>query len=163
MGSQTDGSSFFGCCLPAQKFPTFASDRQGNRARTCLKARSDPISAFYLPSAFCPSLLAGQGAALAMIAAYVLSNELTKSEGQPETAYQRYEERLRTFISDKQKAAEGFARSFTPKTRLGLFLRNQASKAFRVPSLAKLALQRSLVDRLTLPDYFPESRDVDAS
>ena len=69
----------------------------------------------------------------------------------------------RSFVIDKQKAAESFAGSFAPKTRLALFLRNQASKAFRVPSLAKLALQRNLVDRLTFPDYFPKPRDVDAS
>ena len=114
-------------------------------------------------AAFCPSLLAGQGAALAMVAAYVLAGELIKRQGHPETALQSYEQGLRSFVIDKQKAAEGFARSFAPKTRLGLFLRNQASKAFRVPSLAKLALQRSLVDRLTLPDYFAEPKDVGAS
>jgi len=114
-------------------------------------------------AAFCPSLLAGHGAALAMVAAYVLAGELIKRQGHLETALQSYEQGLRSFVIDKQKAAEGFARSFAPKTRLGLFLRNQASKAFTLPGLAKLAMQRSLVDRLTLPDYFPESRDVDAS
>ena len=104
-------------------------------------------------AAFCPSLLAGQGAALAMIAAYVLPGELAKNEGQPETAYRRYEERLRTFINDKQKAAEGFARSFAPKTRLGLFFRNQVTNALTIPGLAKLAIGRGLLDRLGLPNY----------
>jgi 2-polyprenyl-6-methoxyphenol hydroxylase-like FAD-dependent oxidoreductase len=65
-----------------------------------------------------------------MVAAYVLAGELIKREGHPETALQSYERGLRSFVIDKQKAAEGFARSFAPKTRLGLFLRNQASKAF---------------------------------
>ena len=88
-----------------------------------------------------------------MIAAYVLPGELAKNEGQPETAYRRYEERLRTFISDKQKAAEGFARSFARKTRLGLFFRNQVTNALTIPGLAKLAMGRSLLDRLELPDY----------
>ena len=97
-----------------------------------------------------------------MVAAYVLAGELIKRQGHLETALQSYEQGLRSFVIDKQKAAEGFARSFAPKTRLGLFLRNQASKAFTLPGLAKLAMQRSLVDRLTLPDYFPESRDMDA-
>jgi len=32
-------------------------------------------------AAFCPSLLAGQGAALAMISVYVPSRKLSKSEG----------------------------------------------------------------------------------
>jgi 2-polyprenyl-6-methoxyphenol hydroxylase-like FAD-dependent oxidoreductase len=95
-----------------------------------------------------------------MIAAYVLSGELTKSEGQPETAYQRYEERLRTFISDKQKAAEGFARSFAPKTQLGLFSRNQVTNALTIPALAKLAMGRSLLDRFELPDYSGPNSDA---
>ena len=104
-------------------------------------------------AAFCPSLLAGQGSALAMIAAYVLASELTKSVGRPETAFHRYEQLLRPFMTEKQKAAEKFARSFVPKTRLGLFFRNHVTNAFMIPGIAKLAMGRSLLDRLELPDY----------
>lgn len=104
-------------------------------------------------AAFCPSLLAGQGSALAMIAAYVLAGELTKGEGEPRTAFRNYEQLLRPFMADKQKAAEGFARSFAPKTQVGLFFRNKLTTAFTIPGLAKLALGRSLLDRLQLPDY----------
>jgi 2-polyprenyl-6-methoxyphenol hydroxylase-like FAD-dependent oxidoreductase len=46
-------------------------------------------------AAFCPSLLAGQGAALAMISAYVLAGELGECEGRPEIAFTRYEQLLR--------------------------------------------------------------------
>src|SRR5262249_7873450 len=46
-------------------------------------------------AAFCPSLLAGQGAALAMISAYVLAGELGKCEGRPEIAFARNEQLLR--------------------------------------------------------------------
>ena len=57
-------------------------------------------------------------------------------------------------MTDKQKAAEGFARLFAPETRLGLFFRNQVTNAaFRIPGIAKLAMGRSLLDRLELPDY----------
>ncbi len=104
-------------------------------------------------AAFCPSLLAGQGSAFAMIAAYVLAGELARSGGSPGKAFQRYERLLRPFITGKQRAAEGFARSFAPKTWWGLMLRNQVTRAFAIPGLAKLVLAGSVRDRLTLPDY----------
>ncbi|TPV98710.1 MAG: FAD-dependent urate hydroxylase [Beijerinckiaceae bacterium] len=86
-------------------------------------------------TAFASSLLAGQGSALAMIAAYVLAGELARKV-EPDIAFRRYEQLLHGFISDKQKAARGFARSFAPNTRLGLFFRNQVMKAFAIPGLA---------------------------
>jgi 2-polyprenyl-6-methoxyphenol hydroxylase-like FAD-dependent oxidoreductase len=104
-------------------------------------------------AAFCPSLLAGQGAALAMVAAYVLAGELGRKGSQPQEAFERYEERLHPFIADKQKAAVQFSGSFAPKTRLGLFFRNQISKLLKVPLIAKLAMGPSLFDRIDLPDY----------
>ena len=104
-------------------------------------------------AAFCPSLLAGQGAALAMVAAYVLAGELGRRGSQPQEAFERYEDRLHPFIADKQKAAVQFAGSFAPKTRLGLFFRNQITKVLEVPLIAKLAMGPSLFDRIDLPDY----------
>jgi hypothetical protein len=56
-------------------------------------------------------------------------------------------------MTEKQKAAEGFARSFVPKTRLGLLFRNNVTNAFTIPGIAKLAMGSSLLDRLELPDY----------
>jgi 2-polyprenyl-6-methoxyphenol hydroxylase-like FAD-dependent oxidoreductase len=104
-------------------------------------------------AAFCPSLLAGQGAALGMIAAYLLAGELAERAGDPEAAFRRYEARLRPFIASKQKAAEGFARAFAPRTRFGLFLRNQITKSLALPLVARLAFGRGLLDRIELPDY----------
>jgi 2-polyprenyl-6-methoxyphenol hydroxylase-like FAD-dependent oxidoreductase len=103
-------------------------------------------------AAFCPSLLAGQGAALAMLSAYVIAGELSKSEGRPQVAFPRYEQLLRPFMTAKQGAAQQFASSFAPKTRLGLFLRNQIMKAFALPYVANRTLG-SLLDRIELPDY----------
>jgi 2-polyprenyl-6-methoxyphenol hydroxylase-like FAD-dependent oxidoreductase len=104
-------------------------------------------------AAFCPSLLAGQGSALAMIAAYVLAGELSRTPDSPEEALTRYQELLHPFMLAKQQAAEKFATSFTPKTRWGLFLRNQITRAFAIPFVAKLAMGGTLLDRLDLPDY----------
>jgi 2-polyprenyl-6-methoxyphenol hydroxylase-like FAD-dependent oxidoreductase len=104
-------------------------------------------------AAFCVSLLAGQGSALAMTAAYVLAGELATSQDRPEEAFRRYEDLLRPFIHAKQQAAERFATAFVPRTRLGVFLRNQVIKAFRVSAIARIATGRDIRDQLELPRY----------
>ncbi|MGB7099551.1 MAG: FAD-binding domain [Xanthobacteraceae bacterium] len=103
-------------------------------------------------AAFCPSLLAGQGSALAIIAAYVLAGELGAAD-RVQTAFLRYEQLLQPFMIRKQKAAERFARSFAPKTQFGLFVRNQITKAFAVPLVASLTLGRLVRDAIDLPSY----------
>jgi 2-polyprenyl-6-methoxyphenol hydroxylase-like FAD-dependent oxidoreductase len=104
-------------------------------------------------AAFCPSLLAGQGSALAMGAAYVLAGELGRADAAPQAAFQHYEALLRPMIATKQKAARQFATGFAPKTSWGVFVRNQVTKAFAIPFVAKLAMGSSLIDRIDLPDY----------
>ena len=104
-------------------------------------------------AAFCVSLLAGQGSALAMISAYVLAGELAAAGGQHAAAFGRYEAMLRDYISGKQRGAERFASVFAPRTRWGLGLRNQVIRAFAIPGLARLTVGRDIVDSLRLPDY----------
>lgn len=104
-------------------------------------------------AAFCVSLLAGQGSALAMTSAYVLAGELARAGGRHDEAFRRYESLLRPFIAAKQKGAERFAGAFAPRTRWGMFFRNQVVKAFGIPLVSRLALGRDLADRLELPDY----------
>jgi 2-polyprenyl-6-methoxyphenol hydroxylase-like FAD-dependent oxidoreductase len=104
-------------------------------------------------AAFCVSLLAGQGSALAMISAYVLAGELANAGGRHEQAFGGYEALLRGFIDTKQRGAERFASAFAPKTQRGLWFRNQVIKAFAIPGLARLSLGRDITDTLRLPDY----------
>jgi 2-polyprenyl-6-methoxyphenol hydroxylase-like FAD-dependent oxidoreductase len=105
-------------------------------------------------AAFCVSLLAGQGSALAMTAAYLLAEELERANGDYRAAFRRYEDLLRPYIVGKQKAAVRFASSFAPKTQLGLIIRHLVMNAFRIPVLAKFAIGRDLVaDRFELPRY----------
>lgn len=104
-------------------------------------------------AAFCISLTGGQGSALAMIAAYVLAGELGKAHGAHERAFHLYEQTLRPFIVSKQRAAERFAAAFAPRTRWGLWLRNQVIRAAAIPGAARLALSRDIVDTLELPKY----------
>jgi 2-polyprenyl-6-methoxyphenol hydroxylase-like FAD-dependent oxidoreductase len=50
----------------------------------------------------CPSPMSGQGTSLAVVGAYVLAQELARS---PETACDRYEERMRPFVARNQALA----------------------------------------------------------
>jgi 2-polyprenyl-6-methoxyphenol hydroxylase-like FAD-dependent oxidoreductase len=104
-------------------------------------------------AAFCVSLLAGQGSALAMIAAYVLAGELGASHGQHQQAFANYQTRLRSYIGNKQRGAERFAGAFAPRTAAGLHFRNMVIRAFAIPGLARLAVGRDISDRISLPDY----------
>jgi 2-polyprenyl-6-methoxyphenol hydroxylase-like FAD-dependent oxidoreductase len=109
-------------------------------------------------AAFCVSLMAGQGSALGMLAAYVLAGELVGAGGRHEEAFGKYEAFLRPYINTKQLAAKRFAAAFAPKTLWGLWWRNHVIKAFAVPGLARFALGRDIGDTLSLPDYRWSSR-----
>jgi 2-polyprenyl-6-methoxyphenol hydroxylase-like FAD-dependent oxidoreductase len=104
-------------------------------------------------AAFCVSLLAGQGSALAMISSYVLAGELAAANDRYELAFGRYETLLRSYIAAKQSAAERFAGAFAPKTQFGLSFRNLVIKAFAFPGLARLAVGSDIADSLELPAY----------
>ena len=104
-------------------------------------------------AAFCVSLAAGQGAALAMISAYVLAGELARAGGRYEEAFGKYEALLRGYIDRKQRGAERFAAAFAPRTRWGLWFRTQMIRAFAFPGLGRLAVGRDIIDALRLPDY----------
>ncbi|HEX4232311.1 MAG TPA: FAD-binding domain [Bryobacteraceae bacterium] len=104
-------------------------------------------------AAFCVSLLAGQGCALAMVAAYILAGELHRTHGDYAEAFTRYQELFGPFIVEKQKAALRFAGMFAPKSQFAMFLRNQIMNLMRIGWVADLAVGRDLADRIALPDY----------
>lgn len=104
-------------------------------------------------AAFCVSLLAGQGTALAMVAAYILAGEIHRAGQDYATAFKRYQERFGPFVRKKQDAALRFANTFAPKSRFSLFMRNQVMNLMRIPLIADFAVGRDLADRIVLPDY----------
>jgi 2-polyprenyl-6-methoxyphenol hydroxylase-like FAD-dependent oxidoreductase len=118
-----------------------------------MQAWSQGRTALVGDAAFCVSLLAGQGSALAMIAAYVLAGELGAAHGDHQRAFARYEELLRDFIASKQRAAESFAGVFAPRTPAGLWFRNRVINTMAIPGLARYVAGRDIVDRIRLPDY----------
>lgn len=104
-------------------------------------------------AAFCASLLAGQGSALAMISAYVLAGELAKAGGQYQAAFSAWEAKLRSFVQGKQEAAVRFAGAFAPRTRWGLAFRNLVVNALAIPGLSRWSIGRDITDKISLPDY----------
>jgi 2-polyprenyl-6-methoxyphenol hydroxylase-like FAD-dependent oxidoreductase len=110
-------------------------------------------------AAYAPSLLAGQGSALAIIGAYVLAGELARGVS-PEGAFDRYQTKLQPFMTAKQEAAVKFAGSFMPKSQLGISLRNLVTRAMALPGIAQLAMGDSLTDKLELHDYERDGRET---
>ncbi|WP_020099586.1 FAD-binding domain [Mycobacterium sp. 360MFTsu5.1] len=104
-------------------------------------------------AASCVSLLAGEGAGLAMLQAYVLAGELDKARGDHRAAFRRYEQLLRPLIEGKQESARAFAGVLAPRTSVGLWTRNRVSRLLDIPALAAWAIRREFRDDIELPDY----------
>jgi 2-polyprenyl-6-methoxyphenol hydroxylase-like FAD-dependent oxidoreductase len=104
-------------------------------------------------AASCVSLLAGQGTALAMVAAYILAGELRRSKGDYPRAFARYQELFGPFVLGKQKAALRFAGTFAPKSKFGLFFRNQVMNLMRISWIASFVFSRDITDKIELPEY----------
>jgi 2-polyprenyl-6-methoxyphenol hydroxylase-like FAD-dependent oxidoreductase len=102
----------------------------------------------------CPSFLAGQGSALAMVEGYTLATELATAPDYT-SAFARYDKLLAPLIRSKQDAAQGLGLAFAPKNRYQLFVRNTIMKMMGLPKVADLAMGRSFHDKVVLPS-FPE-------
>lgn len=101
----------------------------------------------------CISLLAGEAAGMAMAEAYVLAGELNRAGPDYSAAFRRYEQLLRPFVEAKQKSARYFASAFVPKTPLGMWLRNPATKLMAFAPLFHYFFVRQLRDDFDLPNY----------
>lgn len=99
------------------------------------------------------SLLAGEGTGLAMVQGYVLAGELGRAGADHRKAFLRYERRLRPIVEARQRSGRAFASMFAPKTSLGLWTRNQASKLMDIPWVASRVVGREFRDDIALPDY----------
>lgn len=99
------------------------------------------------------SLLAGEGTGLAMVQAYTLAGELNRAGADHQDAFRSYERQLRPIVEARQRSARTFATMFAPKTSLGLWTRNQASKLLNVPRLADRVVRSEFRDDIALPEY----------
>ncbi len=104
-------------------------------------------------AAYCPSLLAGEGASFAIAGAYVLAGELARSGSDVAQGLAAYEARLRPFIERKQRAAGSMGAWFAPRTAPGVFLRDQLTRLAGLPGLSDWVVGRMFEDHLDLPAY----------
>lgn len=102
---------------------------------------------------FCPSLLAGEGSAFAMLGAYILAGELQQADGDPAIAFTRYHQRLQTFIQRKQKTAKRYGSWFAPATRFGVATRNIVTGLMNTPPLTGWLMRSMIRDQFAFPDY----------
>ena len=65
----------------------------------------------------CLSLLAGQGASMAVAGAQILAEEIQAYPSDVATALARYEKRLKPAVEKRQAAGRSFARWFVPENR----------------------------------------------
>ena len=63
----------------------------------------------------------------------------------------------RPFIDHKQRAARRLGGWFAPRTRTGLFIRNQITRLAAVPGLSNLIVGPMVAHDLPLPDYLWDS------
>ncbi|HEX5418748.1 MAG TPA: FAD-binding domain [Gammaproteobacteria bacterium] len=103
-------------------------------------------------AAACVSLLAGEGAGLAMAEARILAGELARAEGDYRSAFARYEARLMPFLRRKQASAARFASSFAPGTAAGIVFRNVITRLMRLRPVADYFVGRDLRDGLELSE-----------
>jgi hypothetical protein len=75
-------------------------------------------------AASCVSLIAGQGASLAMAGAFLLAEELNLAAGNIGLAVARYEQKMRPAIERKQAAGRAMVKWFVPASHLRLAIRN---------------------------------------
>jgi 2-polyprenyl-6-methoxyphenol hydroxylase-like FAD-dependent oxidoreductase len=99
-------------------------------------------------AAYCPSLVSGQGASMAMAGAYFLAQELGRTE--VHQAFRNYENRLRSHIEKIQKSARNFAPNFVPQSHLRIQAINWVLRMAQVPLVSqfigKQVVLESIID-----------------
>src|SRR5579863_7499229 len=125
----------------------------------------DPVSQIRMPrwaqgrvalvgdAAHSPSLLAGAGSAFAMLGAYVLASELRAAPGEHARAFAAYEQKLQSFMLRQQQIAAKFAGSFTPKTSVGLFVRDCVVNLMNLPVVGLWLTRQMFGETFAIPDY----------
>ena len=107
-------------------------------------------------AAWCVTPLGGVGATLAVVGAYILAGELSRSDDH-ETAFAAYEAHLRAFVDKAQDIKKIVPRIANPHSRLGLAFLYASVKLVAAPGIkdiiAKAVAGRS--ETIELPEYDP--------
>lgn len=98
-------------------------------------------------AAYCPTLLSGMGASLAMGGAYVLAQELARNSDY-RAAFAAYQARTQPFIAQKQRSARRFAATFVPSNRFTEYLSYLTMYLILAPILTPFVSKRIGTDSL---------------
>ena len=102
-------------------------------------------------AAACPSLLAGQGSALAMIEAYVLAAELARPTATTSRRSPATTRGWRRCCAPSRTRPRGSGVAFAPRGRVQLAVRNTVMRLLGLPHVPDLVMGRSLRDAVELP------------
>ncbi|WP_371524769.1 FAD-dependent monooxygenase [Streptomyces sp. NBC_01283] len=103
---------------------------------------------------YCATPLTGLGTSLALVGAYVLAGELSAADGDHRTAFRRYDEVMRPYVSQAHQLPPGGASVFAPSGRLGIRLRDLSMRQLtRWPMRNLLAAQFAKAGNIALPQY----------
>ena len=84
---------------------------------------------------------------MAMAGAYFLAEELGQNADY-HVAFQRYEERLRPYIEQKQKKARKFAPTFVPSSELRIALTQWTIRLIDLPPITRLVSKQLNLKRI---------------
>jgi 2-polyprenyl-6-methoxyphenol hydroxylase-like FAD-dependent oxidoreductase len=103
---------------------------------------------------YCPTPLTGLGTSLALVGAYVLAGELAAAGGDHRTAFPRYEQTIRSYVTESQKLPPGGSSGYAPKSQAGIALSNTSMRMINHwPMRPMLARQFAKAGGIDLPDY----------
>ena len=103
---------------------------------------------------YCPTPLTGLGTSLALVGAYVLAGELAAANGDHRTAFTRYEQVMRPYVTRAQELPPGGAAGYAPRSRAVIRLRDVSMRMMtHWPMRLLLAGQFSKAGDIDLPDY----------
>ena len=96
-------------------------------------------------AAYAVSLVAGQGASLALAGAFLLAQAIADSARDVEGAVKAYEARLRPCVTRQQAAARSTAGWFVPESQIKIALRDLALRFSAWPVASRL-VRRQVAD-----------------
>ncbi|MER7585382.1 FAD-dependent monooxygenase [Kitasatospora sp. NPDC097691] len=103
---------------------------------------------------YSPSPLTGLGTSLALVGAYLLAGELAAADGDFRTAFARYEELMRPYVTQAQELPPGGLNGYAPDSAVMIRLRAASMRWMgRWPLRNLLAAQFAKADAIDLPDY----------
>lgn len=106
-------------------------------------------------AAWCPSPMAGGGASLALVGAYVLAGELAAAGDDHHAAFVGYEAAMRDIVTRSQKLASSAASGLIPTSRMQIRIRNQAIRVLPYLPFKQMLFgdHQKTANAVTLKDY----------